>query len=381
MGPIAHAAAVAHAAGSSRGERSQLSAMGVTRQSLMSAFGRAINDVVISHRQRFEELARSAALREPEQVKDSFQISRSQDEPKERWVDGTPENSFYIYELSLLFPEARFVHIVRDPRAVVRSLVHFHSIGGAHFAADAACREWLLNVRDCYNAEIALGSERVLRVRYDELSEHGPAVIARILQFVGEPYVEECAATLGVRINASVIPDDATPGDIGPELRLEAEALAAAALDTTARFDPDFAAEERLEYRLAERSFGPGLSPSVRHILRQSMPRDAIVVVATGGDVSLLELEGRTGLHFPQDSSGAHVQTETLSDSQLVQSVEDLRGKGAEFLVIPGGQGNLLNTRTGFVEYLRQSFRQIAAEKGVVDVWSLAAAGPRPPQD
>src|SRR5438309_11580402 len=59
MGPIAHAVAIAHAAGSARGERSQLSAMGVTRQALMSAFGGAINDVVIGHRQRFEELAHS----------------------------------------------------------------------------------------------------------------------------------------------------------------------------------------------------------------------------------------------------------------------------------------------------------------------------------
>jgi len=381
MGPIAHAVAIAHAAGSARGERSQLSAMGVTRQALMSAFGRAINDVVIGHRKRFEELAHSAALRAPDHVSDNFQISRSQDEPKERWVDGTPENSFYMYELSLLFPEARFVHIVRDPHAVARSLVHFHSIGGARFAPDAAYREWLRNVRDCYDAEVALGSERVLRVRYEELVEHGPAVVGRLLQFVGEPYVEECAATLGVRINASVIPDGANLDDVTPELSLEAEALAAAALDTTVRFEPDAAARERLENRLAERSFGPGLSPSERNVMRQSMPRDAIVLVATGGDGSLLELEGRIGLHFPQDSSGAHIRAETLADSELVKLLEDLRGSGAEFLMIPLTKGDSLHTRTEFVEYLRERFTQIATETGIVDVWSLAVASPGNPQE
>ena len=108
------------------------------------------------------------------------------------------------------------------------------------------------------------------------------------------------------------------------------------------------------------------------------MPRDAIVLVATCGDGSLLELDGRTGLHFPQDSSGAHVQTEMLSDAQLVQLLEDLRGSGAEFLVIPAEKGDPLSTRAAFVEYLRQSFTHVASETGIVDVWSLADAGPPP---
>src|SRR5207248_5207027 len=142
--------------------------------------------------------------------------------------------------------------------------------------------------------------------------------------------------------------------------------LATVALDTTSRFDPDLAAQERLKKRFDERSFGPGPSPSVRNILRQTMPCDAIVLVATCGDGSLLELDGRTGLHFPQDSSGAHVETATRSDSELVGQLEDLRRSGAEFLIIPEGNGDSLNTRPAFVEYLRHSFTKIAADNGSV---------------
>jgi sulfotransferase family protein len=407
MGPVAQAAAVAHSTGSARGERSQLSAMGVTREELLSAFGGAINDIVIGHRLRYEELAKEAAIRAnapaskgaigaiptassdpvpptshfPNNGVGGIQISRGSDEPKQRWVDGTPENSFYIYELSLLFPGARFIHIVRDPRAVARSLVYFHTIGGAHFTADAAYREWVRNVRDCYNAEIALGSERVLRVRYDELAKHGPTVIAFILDFIGESYVNECAAALEVRINASAVPAGAQSHEASPELKSEAEALAAAVLDTSARFKPDTSAQRDLETRFAKRSFGSGLSPTARQILRQCVPRDATVIVVTGGDSGLLELEGRVGLHFPQGSSGGHVAIATLSDLELVGVLDSLRMRGAEFLVVPAEHRASLIDRPGFTEHMSRSFAQIAKDNGIVEVWSLVDRKPAEPPE
>jgi hypothetical protein len=42
-----------------------------------------------------------------------------------RWVDGAPGNSFYICGLRKLFPQALFVHSVRDVTGVVRSLLTF----------------------------------------------------------------------------------------------------------------------------------------------------------------------------------------------------------------------------------------------------------------
>ena len=47
-----------------------------------------------------------------------------------RWVDGTPEYSFYIPGLRKLFPDALFIHIVRDVQAVVHSMLNFHRVGG-----------------------------------------------------------------------------------------------------------------------------------------------------------------------------------------------------------------------------------------------------------
>ena len=54
-------------------------------------------------------------------AKRMFRVSRGQSESKRRWVDGTPEYSLYIWPLLKLFPRAKFIHIIRDVRAAVRS--------------------------------------------------------------------------------------------------------------------------------------------------------------------------------------------------------------------------------------------------------------------
>src|SRR6266705_3375833 len=122
LGPFAIDAAVGYQRGSARGERGQLSANFVQREELLSLLGDSINKLILSHRKQFEDgdLRRRAGW-----FSLPFPISRSQDEPKSRWVDGTPEYSFYICGLCKLFPQARFVHLVRDVIDVVRSLLNF----------------------------------------------------------------------------------------------------------------------------------------------------------------------------------------------------------------------------------------------------------------
>jgi hypothetical protein len=50
----------------------------------------------------------------------SFSIPHSHSEPKSRWMGRTPEYSFYIFGLRKLFPQALFVHLVRDVTDVAR---------------------------------------------------------------------------------------------------------------------------------------------------------------------------------------------------------------------------------------------------------------------
>ena len=238
--------ATAYRTGTARGERSALSAMGVSQRAFFAAFGDAVDEIVLSHRRRFEEL-RSGTGGDPR-----FKISRAAADPKLRWVDGTPEYANHIYALSRLFPGARFIHLLRDVESVTRSLIHFHKVGGRHFSWQQAYERWLRNVTAAVEAEKALGSETVLRISHADLTSHPETALRRCLEFLGEPFAPACLEPLGETINSSSVPSDRSgdpPLDVDPAVKLRAETLSGALLaGATSSYsaDPDrLAALER----------------------------------------------------------------------------------------------------------------------------------------
>ena len=132
MGHLAFQLEIAYRVGTARGERSQLSALGVQHRDFFATFGQTINDLILDHRERLETRIagdHSAKKATQDTGPSAFQISRTVSDPKTRWVDGTPEYSFYINPLRKLFPAARFVHVVRDVVSVVRSMMNFQRTG------------------------------------------------------------------------------------------------------------------------------------------------------------------------------------------------------------------------------------------------------------
>ena len=128
MGDFVVNAAIVHQVGAARGHLSILSAMDISLDELLADFGGTINDLILSHRPDLEK-TRAAIPSLPEFMR------RSLPGPKMRWVDGTPEYSLYIYALRKLFPEAVFIHVLRDVRDVVRSMLNLHRLAGVHLVA------------------------------------------------------------------------------------------------------------------------------------------------------------------------------------------------------------------------------------------------------
>ena len=97
------------------------------------------------------------------------------------WGQKTPR---FVRHLSLLqdhFPSARFIHLVRDPRAVVNSLIRsdVHRSDAYH-----ASMRWLNDV----GAGLAFEASQpgvVLRVQYSDLVTEPEAVLEQVLDFVG----------------------------------------------------------------------------------------------------------------------------------------------------------------------------------------------------
>jgi hypothetical protein len=253
MGDFAVNVFVACQIGAARGDYSILSAMDIRDDELFAVLGQSINDLILQHRVDLERKreTRSAALKLDAPWLEATSTAAG---PKARWVDGTPEYSLHICGLRKLFPHALFIHLFRDVRAVVRSMLNFHRVTGIHLVAneEEAYRYWIRTVGACQMAERAYGPHVIHHTRYGDLIDSPESTMRSLLEFLGEPYTARCLEPLSQRINSSNVPADFTSQDpatdpviIEEALRLSrdlqhsaqpAEASAAAAAEMEAAF-------------------------------------------------------------------------------------------------------------------------------------------------
>jgi hypothetical protein len=227
--------------------------MDIRDDELFAVLGQSINDLILQHRADLERKreTRSAALKLDAPWLEATSTAAG---PKARWVDGTPEYSLHICGLRKLFPHALFIHLFRDVRAVVRSMLNFHRVTGIHLVAneEEAYRYWIRTVGACQMAERAYGPHVIHHTRYGDLIDSPESTMRSLLEFLGEPYTARCLEPLSQRINSSNVPADFTSQDsatdpviIEEALRLSrdlqhsaqpAEASAAAAAEMEAAF-------------------------------------------------------------------------------------------------------------------------------------------------
>jgi hypothetical protein len=228
MGDFSLNVAAAYQIGAARAEYSILSAMDIPNDEFFAAFGRTINALIMSHRQALEQ-KREAKCIELQLDRRWLEATSAAAGPKRRWVDGTPEYSFHICGLRKLFPDALFVHVVRDALDVVRSMVNFHRATGIQLVRDVeeAYQYWTRTVKACLMAERAYGSAVVHRVYYADLVGNRESTLRLLLQFLQEPYSERCLEPLEIRINSSDVPCDyqVNEMDIDPTIVTAAKQL------------------------------------------------------------------------------------------------------------------------------------------------------------
>jgi hypothetical protein len=100
-----------------------------------------------------------------------------------QWIDHTPSNLRHIFQLLDYFPDARFIHIVRDGRAIAASSSFSHLEWGPNTPLEAA-RFWLEKISYGLAAENTIGPERVIRIRYEDLLLQMNKTLERICDFL-----------------------------------------------------------------------------------------------------------------------------------------------------------------------------------------------------
>jgi len=124
------------------------------------------------------------------------------------WIDHTPGYALILGDLGRLFPGARFIHIIRDGRDVVNSMIHsqHHRDVGCDWACsfETACRAWLQHVESALDYE-TVNPHRILRVYYESISSGSGAQFRRILRFLKQPYESAITEPFGAgkKLNSS----------------------------------------------------------------------------------------------------------------------------------------------------------------------------------
>lgn len=102
-----------------------------------------------------------------------------------RWGDKTPGYVTYVRRLARWFPDAQFIHVVRDGREVAASLAE--RAWGPPSAVSGAFW-WAWKVRTGRRQGRALGAHRYVEVRLEDLVENPEATIRAVCEFLGEPF-------------------------------------------------------------------------------------------------------------------------------------------------------------------------------------------------
>lgn len=101
------------------------------------------------------------------------------------WVDHTPANVRSAVTLSELFPDAKFIHIVRDGRGVASSIL---PLDWGPNTIDGVAEWWTESVAYGLAAESWGGVQRIVRVRYEDLVLNFAATVRTLCSFLGLDY-------------------------------------------------------------------------------------------------------------------------------------------------------------------------------------------------
>jgi hypothetical protein len=205
---------LAHRRGSERGTFSHLSNVDFPVAPFMARIGEAVDAIVHdAFAERCQRLYGDQPGQHPDwvlteqQAANPMQLRRSARDPKRRWIDGTPLNSFYAWALAQMFPHARFIHNLRRPDEVATSLEGFDKVGAEPQALEHGLETWVRHTDAAWLAERAFGTERAFRLDFARLAGDPERLFAELCAFLGEAFSPDCLLPLQRRLNSSEVDD------------------------------------------------------------------------------------------------------------------------------------------------------------------------------
>jgi hypothetical protein len=113
-------------------------------------------------------------------------------------LEKTPDHVLHWSNILKIFPDAFFLHIVRDPRSVVSSLCAAGAGWGRQWASREAlvnCETWIKYVKESKNLKAA--TDNFLQVTYEDLWQNGERTLMSVFSWLGvQITLDECRTIL-----------------------------------------------------------------------------------------------------------------------------------------------------------------------------------------
>jgi hypothetical protein len=113
------------------------------------------------------------------------------------------------------------------------------------------------------------------------------------------------------------------------------------------------------------------LVAEVQSAVSASLPPAASALVLSKGDEALLEIPGIAAAHFPQDAAGGYAGHHPRDGETATAQLEELRRRGAQYLVIPATARWWLEHYGAFAEHLADHGQLICDVPGTCLIFDL----------
>jgi hypothetical protein len=113
------------------------------------------------------------------------------------WVEHSPTNIMYAHRLHDAFPDARFIHLLRDGRAVAASILPL--TWGPNTIMEAA-HQWAGYIGHGLSAEQFLPESQIRRVTYEDLVTRPGDVLSDLCSFLGLNFDPEMTLAKGLEV-------------------------------------------------------------------------------------------------------------------------------------------------------------------------------------
>ena len=134
--------------------------------------------------EEFEELVRHSVSRRELAENYGRLFLQKRGNPQGRWFDKTPQHVYGMLLISQMFPEARFIHIYRNPLNVVASLFEGKVVSLPDMSA--ATSYWVEAMAIVTEYRTLGGGARLLEVSYEDFTSEPEREVRKILEFIGE---------------------------------------------------------------------------------------------------------------------------------------------------------------------------------------------------